>query len=76
MITVKLYGLLRIDSGIKERKVEARCIKDVLEDLAVQGIPQKDLAGCIILINEKPANKRSLLNDGDVVQLLSPVAGG
>ena len=76
MITVKLYGLLRIDSGIKERKLEARCIKDVLEDLAAQGISQKDLAGCIILINEKPANKRSLLNDGDVVQLLSPVAGG
>ena len=76
MITVKLYGLLRIESGIKAREIQACCIKDVLDDLAVQGISQKDLAGCIILINEKPANKRSLLNDGDVVQLLSPVAGG
>ena len=76
MITVKLYGLLRIDSGIKERQIEARSIKDVLDDLAAQGISRKDLTGCIILINQKPANKRSSLHDGDVVQLMSPVAGG
>ena len=76
MITVKLYGLLRIDSGIRERKIEAAGIKEVLQDLVKQGISQKDLNGCIILINGKPANKRSSLCDGDVVQLMSPVAGG
>lgn len=76
MITVKLYGLLRIESGIKERNIEAACIKDVLSDLAAQGIPKGELKGCVILINGKPANKRSKLHDGDVVQLLSPVAGG
>ena len=76
MITVKLYGLLRIEYGIKMRQIEARCIQDVLDDLEAQGISRKDLTGCVILINEKPANNRSLLNDGDVVQLLSPVAGG
>ena len=76
MITVKLYGLLRINSGIKERKIEADSIKDVLEDLRMQGISQKELNGCVILINQKSANKRSVLTDGDVVQLMSPVAGG
>lgn len=76
MITVKLYGLLRINSGIKERKIEAASIKDVLDDLMMQGIPKKELNGCIILINQKSATKRSLLTDGDVVQLMSPVAGG
>lgn len=45
-------------------------------DLSQQGISRKDLKGCIILINGKPANKRSSLQDGDVVQLLSPIAGG
>ena len=76
MITVKLYGLLRIDSGIKERKIEAACIKDIFQDLMLQGISQKELNGCIILINGKPANKSRKLTDGDVVQLMSPVAGG
>ena len=76
MITVKLYGLLRIDSGIKERKIEAAAIKDVFQDLMHQGISKKDLNGCMILINGKPANKRNSLQDGDVVQLMPPVAGG
>lgn len=76
MITVKLYGLLRINSGIKERKIEAASMKDVWNDLIAQGISKKDLNGCIILINQKSASKRSLLTDGDVVQLMSPVAGG
>ena len=76
MITVKLYGLLRIDSGIKERKIEGTAMKDVFQDLMQQGISRKDLNGCMILINGKPANKRNLLHDGDVVQLMPPVAGG
>ena len=76
MITVKLYGLLRINSVIKERQIEASSMKDVWNDLIEQGISKKDLNGCIILINQKSASKRSLLTDGDVVQLMSPVAGG
>ena len=76
MITVKLYGLLRIDSGIKERKIEGTAMKDVFQNLMQQGISRKDLNGCMILINGKPANKRNLLHDGDVVQLMPPVAGG
>ena len=76
MITVKLYGLLRIDSGIKERKIEAAAMKDVWNDLMAQGISQKELNTCIILINGKPGNRRSSLHHGDVVQLMSPVAGG
>ena len=76
MITVKLYGLLRIDSGIKELKMEAASIKEVFQNLARQGISQTDLNSCMILINCKPAGKRDPLQDGDVVQLMSPVAGG
>lgn len=76
MITVKLYGLLRINSGIRERQIEAASMKDVWEDLIQQGISKKDLKSCIILINQKPASKKSLLTHGDVVQLMPPVAGG
>ena len=76
MITVKLYGLLRIDSGIKERTIEAADIKEVFQDLMAQGISQKELQGCVILVNGNPAKRSVKLHDGDVVQLLSPVAGG
>ena len=76
MITVKLYGLLRIESGIREKQLEAAAVKEVLEQLAGFGIDRKDLQGCVILINGKSANKRSKLTDGDTVVLMSPVAGG
>ena len=76
MITVKLYGLLRLDSGIKERQLEAATVAQVLDYLVDQGISRKDLSGAVILVNSENANKRRKLNDGDVVQLLSPVAGG
>ena len=76
MITVKLYGLLRIESGIKEEQLEVSSVKEVLEALAKCGIPSKDVNSCVILVNGKSANKRSKLTDGDTVVLMSPVAGG
>ena len=76
MITVKLYGLLRIESGIKEKQLNAATAADVLDTLAECGIPKKDLDSCMILINGKTGKKRSKLADGDTVVLMSPVAGG
>ena len=76
MITVKLFGLLRIESGIKEKQLEAATVKEVLDCLAGCGMDRKDLNGCVILINGHRANKRSKLTDGDTVVLMSPVAGG
>ena len=76
MIRVKLFGLLRIESGIREKQMEAATVKEVLEQLAAYGIDRRDLNGCVILINGNSANKRSKLTDGDTVVLMSPVAGG
>ena len=76
MITVKLYGLLRIESGIRELQIQAETMKDVLRSLADRGISRTGLKGCVLLVNGTPANKRSKLNDGDTVVLMSPVAGG
>lgn len=76
MITVKLYGLLRLNSGIKEKQLDAATVKQVLEALADCGISKKDLNGCVILVNGNSAGKRSKLTDGDTVVLMSPVAGG
>ena len=76
MITVKLYGLLRIESGIKEKMLEAVTVKEVMDALVRCGIPKKDLDSCIILVNGVSGSKRSKLTDGDTVVLMSPVAGG
>lgn len=76
MITVKLYGLLRLDSGVRAKRLEAKTVKDVLDSLADCGIPKKDLEGCVIFVNGDSAGKRSRLTDGDTVVLMSPVAGG
>lgn len=76
MITVKLFGLLRLESGIKEKQLEADCVKQVLTELERCGIRKKELDNCIILVNGKNASRRSRLNSGDTVVLMSPVAGG
>ena len=76
MITVKLYGLLRIESGIKQKQLEAHTVKDVLILLKKCGIPRKDLDGCVILVNGVNKSKQTKLQDGDTVVLMSPVAGG
>ena len=76
MITVKLYGLLRIESGIRERQLEAVTVKQALDELGELGVSRNALKGCVILVNGKNASKRSRLADGDTVVLMSPVAGG
>ena len=76
MITVKLFGLLRLESGIKEKQLEAASVKEVLQSLAEAGISKKDLSGCVIFVNGENANKRKKLKDGDLVVLMLPVAGG
>ena len=76
MITVKLFGLLRLETGIKEQKLDASSIKEVLQHLQDSGIPKEKLHGCVIFVNGESANKRKSLTDGDTVVLMPPVAGG
>ena len=76
MITVKLYGLLRIESGIKQKQLEVHTVKEVLNSLTDCGIPKKDLDSCVILVNGVSRPKQTKLQDGDTVVLMSPVAGG
>lgn len=78
MITVKLFGLLRLDSGIRELKLEAENVKQVYTALLTQSdrITRSDLEGCVVLINGKQGSRQSKLKDGDELVLMSPVAGG
>ena len=56
MITVKMYGLVRIDSEIKPKQTEASTVNEVPQILEHHGLPARALYGCIILINGKNAN--------------------
>ena len=56
--------------------MEADTVRDVYDRLTELGLGRRALDGCVILVNGKPAGKRQKLQDGDTVQLLSPVAGG
>lgn len=84
MITVKLFGTFRLDSGIKELQIEAKTVKDlypvvmqeVLKANPYTTLSMKDVKGCIVSIGGKQVGVRTKLNDGDVVMLVPAVAGG
>lgn len=78
MITVKLFGIMRIESGIKELTLDVSNVKELYKAICAQTdrITEKELTGCMVLINGVQGNKRSKLQDGDVITLMSPVAGG
>jgi len=75
MITVKLYGLVRLETGIRQLQMEATTMKELREELR-RYIPKEKIKGCLLLVNGKPAGRTTKLTDGDQVMLMPPVAGG
>ena len=69
MITVKLFGLVRLETGIKELQIDA-------EKALTQYIPEEKINGCVLLVGGKQANRFTKLKDGDQVMMMPPVAGG
>jgi len=84
MVKVELYGLFRLDTGIKSLEANAGTVKELYPILLEEAkkvdpktkITAKDIDGCIVVINGKQSNKRAKLKDGDKVMLMSPVCGG
>lgn len=84
MVKVKLFGLFRLDTGLKELNLEAGTVKELYPLLLAEARKNKpgtvitaaDIDGCIVMINGKQAKKSSRLKDGDEVMLMSPVCGG
>ena len=78
MITVKFFGLLRLDEGIKSVEVEnVKTVKQLYDKVeAATNIPVKTLKECNIFINGKRKKFNQKLQDGDEVMLLVPSCGG
>lgn len=84
MVKVKLFGLFRLDTGIKEIDLEASTVTDLYPLLLEEAkkvrpdtrVTSKDIDGCIVVVNGVQSKKTSKLKDGDEVMLMSPVCGG
>ena len=84
MVTVKVFGLLRLETGIRELQAEAGRVQDIYPLLmeAIRrenpdtALTEKMLHACLIAVNGKKAGFRTRLNEGDVVYLFPAAAGG
>lgn len=84
MVHVQLFGLLRLDTGIREFDVDVDSIKKLYPVILAKSkdinpnttVTARDIDGCIIVINGVQSRKTAKLKDGDQVMLMSPVCGG
>lgn len=84
MVHVQLFGLFRLDTGIKELDAEVNSVKQLYPILLNKAkeinpstkITRKDIDGCIIIVNGVQTGKHAKLKNGDQVMLMSPVCGG
>ena len=84
MVKVKLFGLLRLDTGLKELEMEANSVKE-LYPLILEAahsarpgtaVTLKDMDGCIVMINGGQGKKGRKLAPGEEGMVRSPVGGG
>lgn len=84
MVKVKLFGLFRLDTGIREFEADVNTAKDlypIIVKMAKEKKPNlnltvKELEGCIVAVNGKQVKSTAALKDGDEVMLTTPVCGG
>lgn len=84
MITVKIFGTFRLDSGIKEMQAEAGRVKELYPLVLAEAVRRnpdttltiEDIKSCLVSVNGKAARPGTKLSDGDLVYLIPAVAGG
>lgn len=77
MITIKLFGTLRIKTGCKELEADISTVKEACDLLAEKtGLSAKDFRKCIIVINGTQSKPSAALQEGDELAFFSPSGGG
>ena len=84
MITVKIFGTFRLDSGLKQLRAEVNTAKElypiIMEEVKRMDpdtkLTIKDVKGCILSREGKQISPSTRLRDGDVICLVPAVAGG
>lgn len=79
-VTVKVFGVYRVDSGVKEYTAEANIVDEVFLSLNyLSKVPDSDINfnNTAVFVNNKPCSKKKMkLKDGDEVWIMSPAGGG
>ena len=84
MVTVKLFGTLRLESGVKELQLEAGSIRELIPLVCREirrqrpdcAVSEKDLRACLISVNGVRVSTRAKLHDGDAAAFFPAAAGG
>lgn len=77
MVTIKLFGSLRLKTGFKEMQAYASSVSEACGLLArATGYDKKEFKNCLFVINGRHAKYSSALNEGDELILMSPSGGG
>ena len=77
MVTIKLFGTLRLKTGCKGLEADVSTVKEGCEALSeVTGLPFKEIKRCIIVVNGKQSKMSAPLQEGDELAFFSPSGGG
>lgn len=77
MVTIKLFGTLRLKTGCKGIEADVSSVKEGCEALAeTTGLPFKEIKRCIIVVNGTQSKLSAPLQDGDELAFFSPSGGG
>ena len=77
MVTIKLFGSLRLKTGFREMQAYASSVSEACGLLArATGYDKKEFNNCLFVINGRHAKYSSALNEGDELILMSPSGGG
>jgi len=82
MITVKFFGLISVESNIRQLKVNDGTVRQVLNQVKEKcpDFTEQQIRKAVMFINKEQfsGNKRFsiVLKDGDEIALLSPLSGG
>lgn len=77
MISVQLYGVVRLQAGVAKLELDENRVK-TLQDLkgVLPNISRKEANDLLVLVNGSSVKKSYRFQNGDIVVLLSPAGGG
>ena len=77
MISVQLYGVVRLQAGTAKLELDENRVK-TLQDLkgVLPNISRKEANDLLVLVNGGRVKRNYRFQNGDIVVLLSPAGGG
>jgi molybdopterin synthase sulfur carrier subunit len=76
LVTVRYWAGARRAAGRESEQLHAEDLADLLAQLSARGSLAPVIAACAVLVNAVTADPAQPLQDGAVVDVLPPFAGG